>query len=153
MKREARLSDLAAPTPASAEDLPEVLALVRSFDLLVEGVSDAFPHGYAVARRGTELIGVAGLEIYGDVGLLRSVAVKSQARGHGLGRALVADRLDAARKQRLKRIYLLTLTAADYFRGLGFCDTERAHAPASVRQAPEFTTLCPASAVCLVLSL
>ena len=146
------MSDI-EPTPASAEDLPEVLALVRSFDLPAEGISDAFPHGYVVRRRGAELVGVAGLEVYGDVGLLRSVAVKTQERDRGLGRALVADRLSAARKQGLKCVYLLTLTAADYFRSLGFSDTERAGAPASIQQAPEFTTLCPASAVCLVLSL
>jgi N-acetylglutamate synthase-like GNAT family acetyltransferase len=144
------LSDL-PPTPARSGDLPEVLELVRSFGLPTEGISGAFPQAYAVMRRGSELVAVAGLEIYDDVGLLRSVAVAKQERGRGLGRALVADRLAAAREQRLKCVYLLTLTAADYFRGLGFSDTERARAPASVQQAPEFTTLCPASAACLVL--
>lgn len=146
------MSDI-VPTPASPEDLPEVLALVRSFDLPTDGVSEAFPQAYAVARRGSDLVGVAGLELYDDVGLLRSVAVAAQERSRGLGRALVTDRLAVARKQRLKCVCLLTLTAADYFRGLGFRDIERARAPASVQQAPEFMTLCPASAVCLMLSL
>jgi N-acetylglutamate synthase-like GNAT family acetyltransferase len=141
------------PAPATPEDLPEVLDLVRSFGLPAEGISDAFPQAYAIMRRGPVLIGVAGLEIYDDVGLLRSVAVMTQERGHGYGRALVVDRLSAARQWQLKCVYLLTLTAADYFRGLGFCDTDRARAPASLQQAPELATLCPASAVCLVLSL
>ena len=146
------MSDI-LPAPACPEDLPEVLGLVRSFDLPAEGISDAFPQAYAVIRRGPVLVGAAGLEIYDDVGLLRSVAVTTQERGRGLGRALVADRLSAARHRQLKCVYLLTLTAADYFRDLGFRDTDRARAPTSVQQAPEFAKLCPASAVCLVLSL
>lgn len=59
------------PAPASAKDLQEVQRLLQTVGLPTEGVTDAFPHGYAVMRKGPELIGVAGLEVYADLGLHR----------------------------------------------------------------------------------
>ena len=149
---EASLSER-VPTPATVEDLPEVLMLVAAMGLPIEGISAAFPRDYAVVREGAELFGVAGLETYGDLGLLRSVAVAEDQRNQGIGGALVRERLHAARQQRIRCVYLLTLTAADYFRALGFSDVERAQAPAQIQRSREFATICPASAACLALRL
>lgn len=49
----------AAPAPANAVDLLDVLGLVRSVGLPTEGISEAFPLGYAVVRDGAKLLGVA----------------------------------------------------------------------------------------------
>jgi amino-acid N-acetyltransferase len=116
-------------------------------------VHDRFPEAYAVARRGDELVGVAALEAYGRTGLLRSVAVASSERQRGTGIALVADRLAAAAEQDLESVYLLTTTAAPYFRRFGFADADRSGAPAELRASPEFAAICPASATCMRLSI
>ena len=137
------------PEPAVARDLDDVLALLRWSDLPTAGVEDAFPRSYSVTRHDGEVCGVAGLERYGDFGLLRSVAVRSTLRSGGLGRRLVEDRLVAARRQDLESVYLLTTTAAEYFRRLGFADHPRDDVPASVQRSPEFASICPSSAVCL----
>ena len=143
----------AAPQAASAADLPVVVALLEAARLPTAGVADHFPHAYAVIRDGAAVIAVAGLEPYGDAGLLRSVAVEVGARGRGLARALVHDRIEAGRRNGLAAIYLLTTTAPEFFRALGFSDIDRSLVPDSVRAAPEFTTICPASASCLTLRL
>jgi amino-acid N-acetyltransferase len=147
------LPELVQPAPAKAGDLQDVLRLINGVGLPTEGISDTFPSGYVVIRDGALLLGVAGLETYDDLGLLRSVCVAAGQRGRGLGRALVGDRLRAARRDAIGCVYLLTNTAADYFRGLGFAVMERAGVDVRMQQTREFASICPASATCLALCL
>ena len=83
-------------------------------------------------------IGVAGYEVYGKDALLRSVAVDKGARGMGHGRALVYMVLSDAAKRDVSTVYLLTETAEEYFKGLGFEPIDRAHIPDSVKKSAEF---------------
>lgn len=141
------------PGPARSEDLDAVIALVGASGLPTAGIADAFPAAYAVVRDGSGIAAVAGLEIHGDVGLLRSVAVNPSLRTAGLGRLLVEDRLRAASEHDLRAVYLLTTTAADYFRRFGFNDTRREDAPAELQRSSEFASVCPSSAACLAKQL
>ncbi|MEJ7733379.1 MAG: arsenic resistance N-acetyltransferase ArsN2 [Polyangiaceae bacterium] len=134
---------------AIATDLAAVRRLLDFSELPSDGVEAAFPDGYCVAREGDTLIAVAGLEAHGRVGLLRSVAVTRTHRGQSLARRLVDDRMAHARALGLQAVYLLTTTAPDYFRGLGFCDAARAEVPAELRRSLEFSSVCPASSTCL----
>jgi arsenate reductase len=139
--------------PAAPEDAGAVSRLLAQAELPAAGLLDQFPAAYALARRGGEVAGVAGLETYGSVGLLRSVAVVPTLRRSGVGRALVADRLAAARARGLTAVYLLTTTAAGYFEKLGFAPTPREGAPAELAASPELSGACPTSATCMVLRL
>jgi arsenate reductase len=132
---------------ATAEDLPAVEALVARAELPTSVIRDQFPEAYVVARRGRTIVGVAALEHHGDVGLLRTVAVAASERMHGTGIALVANRLQTE----LSRVYLLTTTAAPFFRRFGFAEVERATAPEVLQVTPEFATLCPSSATCMAV--
>ena len=76
--------------------------------------------GFVVADSAGSLLGCAGVERHGDLGLLRSVAVTGQAQGRGVGSALVADRIATARTSGLRALYLLTTTAESYFARIGF---------------------------------
>jgi amino-acid N-acetyltransferase len=136
--------------PAALEQLASVRELLAEAGLPLAGLDDQFPAAYVVARQGA-LVGVAGLERYGDIGLLRSVAVSEPFRNSGLGRLLVTDRLTAARAIGLRQIFLLTTTAASYFEKLGFVPTPRTEVPLALATTVEFTTACPASATCLRL--
>jgi amino-acid N-acetyltransferase len=139
-------------TPAQAADLGALKALIESASLPLEGLDDQFPNAYVIARAGGELVGAAGLERYGSSGLLRSLAVVAAARGTGLGRRLVLDRLAAARSSRIERVYVLTTTAAPYFEKLGFLPAVRSEVPKALAASPEFASACPASAACLQLA-
>jgi amino-acid N-acetyltransferase len=135
--------------PATPQDVEPVRRLLVEAELPEAGLLDQFPSAYAVAKRDGQLVGVAGLEVYGASGLLRSVAVAPARRRSGLGRALVASRLAAAREARLEAVYLLTLSAADFFRALGFVPARRDAVPAAIAASPELAGVCPASATCL----
>lgn len=91
--------------------------------------------------------GVVGLELYGPVALLRSLAVAEKARGKGCGRELVAEAERYAWSQGVKEIYLLTTTAERFFSALGYRHAERESAPEEIRATKEFSTLCPSDSV------
>ena len=78
-------------------DLERVLFLLEAAGLPAEGVEEALGPSFVVALREGELVGVAGIEQHGPWGLLRSVAVRDDQRGTGLGRVLVEHRIEWAR--------------------------------------------------------
>jgi amino-acid N-acetyltransferase len=136
------------PEPARAHDLREALALLRRAELPTEGVIDQFGN-YLVVRDAGQLVGLAGLEVHGRDGLLRSVVVEPDYRGEGAGRALVDGALSLARRMGLDEVYLLTTTARDYFLRRGFEDWPREQAPDTIRASWEFRVGCPSTSACL----
>jgi N-acetylglutamate synthase-like GNAT family acetyltransferase len=140
--------------PASASDWPRIRELLQSRDLPTEGAEEHLA-GFLVATReqGGGVIGVAGLEQYGQVGLLRSVAVASDLAGKGLGVALVRALLERARRSGVSDVYLLTTTAADWFPRFGFTVARREALPDALNASAELRGACPSSAVALQLSL
>ncbi|MFY9708475.1 MAG: arsenic resistance N-acetyltransferase ArsN2 [Desulfobacterales bacterium] len=100
-----------------------------------------------------ELEGVVGLELFGTVALLRSLAVVSSRRRAGLGSKLVAHVEDYARNMGIKSLYLLTNTAESFFKHRGYQSTARDDAPAAIRQTREFSELCPVSSAFMVKHL
>jgi len=139
--------------PARAADLPALVCLLKECGLGAEGIGAHFPGGYVVVDSGGDLTGAAGMERYGEDGLLRSVAVATDRRGSGLGALLVRNRLKWAAERRLRAVYLLTTTAAPFFEQLGFWRIERDEAPEEIRASEQFESACPASATLLCLTL
>jgi arsenite methyltransferase len=137
--------------PATRGDLPAVEALLRAAELPVEGVADQFDDGYVVSETAGEIVGVAGLEVYGGYGLLRSVATAPGWRGRGVAESLVSDRVEWGAARGLRAIYLLTTTAPQYFEGRGFTVVARDAVPAAVARSTEFTSTCPSSAIAMEL--
>lgn len=138
---------------ARSSDLTAVTELLEMSDLPIEGVTDQFPEGYAVAAHGDRIVGVAGVERYGPDGLLRSVAVHNARRGFGVGMQLVRERLQWARERKLRDMFLLTTTASSFFNRLGFEQIDRASAPPEMQQAREFAGLCPSTSIAMKMSV
>ncbi|MHB0886051.1 MAG: GNAT family N-acetyltransferase [Bacillota bacterium] len=133
-----------------AADLPAVSRLLKESALGETAFEAQFGLQYAVATAADgRVIGVAGVEVHGDDGLLRSVATDAAWRGLGIGDTLVRDRLAWARGCGLKAVWLLTQTAADYFPRFGFSPADRASAPAALQKSEEFACACPRSAVAM----
>jgi amino-acid N-acetyltransferase len=140
--------------PPIAADLQAVRELLARAALPLAGLEDFFGSGYVVAIPPAGApIGVAGVEVYGWDGLLRSVAVAPSARGTGVGNDLVRDRIAWSRTQRLSGLHLLTTTARDYFARRGFQVVDRGTLPAGIRGSIEFSQACPESAVAMSLVL
>ncbi|MFL5385094.1 MAG: arsenic resistance N-acetyltransferase ArsN2 [Longimicrobiaceae bacterium] len=138
---------------ARAEDRDAVSALLERTSLPPDGLDEQFGDPYAVAVADGEIVGAAGVEVYGRAGLLRSVAVDPGWQGHGLGRRLTEERLLWAGARGLETVYLLTNTAAGYFPRLGFAPVARDEVPAEVRASLQFASVCPSTAAVLALRL
>ncbi len=139
--------------PAFADDIKAVEVLLRSHDLPLDGVADFLDRSYIIAETDGDVAGCAGVEIYADHGLLRSVAVAHPLQGLGLGDALVTALVDLARSNGLQTLSLLTTDASRYFRRFGFETVAREQLPEAIHQSSEFRELCPASATAMVLRL
>lgn len=96
---------------------------------------------------GNDMVGTAGLEIFGDCGLLRTFSVVKDAQGKGYGSFISYEIEKYAAESGIGCLYLLTTTAKDFFDKQGYCVIERSEAPEGVKQSQEFTSLCPSSAV------
>lgn len=107
-------------------DRPDVVNLLTSSGLPIEGVEEAFENFFIARDETGRLTACAGFEKHSDVGLLRSVAVAENMRGTSLGINIVEAVLQAAKKENLAEIVLLTTTAKDFFENkLGFEAVER----------------------------
>ena len=132
--------------PARPHDLRGALELLGRSELTQQDVSEGWGHYFVVREDDGRVVGVAGLELHGDFGLLRSVAVDEDYRGQGLAAALIEAVLQRAQRVGLRSVYLLTTTARDYFARRGFTDVGRDDAPSAIRESWEFKNGCPSTA-------
>jgi amino-acid N-acetyltransferase len=137
---------------ARDSDLPTVLDLLGRAKLPVAGVADS-PEHFLVAESGEQIVGVVGLELYGESALLRSVAVEERWRGTGVGQVLIERALDIARERGIEDVFLLTTTAEHYFPRFGFTCCQRDSVSPGVKASVEFREACPASATVMRKSL
>ena len=145
--------------PATPRDLAEVTELLTDAHLMLNRVESQFGPQFAVAIDDDSgaVIGVAGIELYGDdgegMGLFRSAAVRDAWRGRSVGAALTEDRLRWAEREGLASVFLLTETAAAYWPRFGFVRVARDGAPRAMQESHEWRHGCPASAVAMRLDL
>ncbi len=131
--------------PASAADLAASIDLLKNAGLPVADVSAdllAF-----VAEKNDVFQGVIGIESFGKIGLLRSLVVSADARGGGVGPALVTALEVDCLANAVEELWLLTIDADRFFEKRGFAARDRADAPDAIRSTAEFQGLCPQDAV------
>lgn len=137
---------------ATPNDWPPIAALLSASGLPLDGAAEHL-HAFVLAERDGVVVACAAVERYGDVGLLRSVAVASPERGTGTGALLVARCVADASASGAASLVLLTTTAERYFLRFGFEVIDRARVPEPVQASAEFQGACPASAVAMRLAL
>lgn len=137
---------------AGAADWPAVEALLLAHQLPTEGARQHLS-SYLLAESNGEVVGCAGAEVYGDIALLRSVAVAPGLQRQGIGRLLVERLLLEARRRQIRRLFLLTVTAPDYFARLGFRQGRIDEAPAALQASAELRGACPSTAAFMSLVL
>ena len=133
---------------AISVDWPSIARLLREHGLPLTGAEERLPD-FIVAERDGRVIGCALVEVHGQAGLLRSVAVKPGERGRGTGAILVDRCLASARQRSLTSLTLLTTTAEPYFRRFGFERVDRERVPAPLKESEEFQGACPATATAI----
>jgi amino-acid N-acetyltransferase len=105
---------------------------------------------FLVCRDPVGVVGIVGLEVFGEIALIRSLVVSEERQGRGLGKRLVSAAQEMAAELKVRDIYLLTTTAAEFFEYLGYRQIDREFAPAAISSTKEFSSLCPSTAVFMV---
>ena len=126
--------------------------LLESVSLPILGV-DEHLHHFLVAEKGGAIVGVIGLEMYGETALLRSAAVISDLQQTGIGGLLYSRNLEQARRLGVTRLILLTNTAEGYFARKGFRKIDQGSVTGPITASVEFTGACPSHATCMELML
>ena len=134
-------------------DESQVQRLLTDCDLPTSDITPAHLEHFFGLEDGSALFGIIGLELYGDVALLRSLAVSPEHRSAGLGKQLVSHAEGYALSQGVQDVYLLTTTADKFFSKLGYSSVPRHQAPAAIQGTAEFSDLCPSSSIFMVKQL
>jgi amino-acid N-acetyltransferase len=132
--------------PAKPSDLPVISELLTMAKLPTEGVSEHLEN-FVVLESNRSIVGIAGLELYSPVALLRSLAVSPWHQGLGLATILCGHLEAEAAHHGIKQIYLLTETAESFFSKRGYVAVSRDSAPLEIASSKEFSEICPQSAV------
>ena len=138
---------------AKPQDETAIKQFLEANDLLHQDIKPADLKHFLMARNSSDMIGLVGLETQGDCALLRSLAVNKGYRHKGLATLLVDKIENYARSLKISTLYLLTMTAEDFFKRCDFRATARETAPAEIQNTAEFRELCPASAAFMIKQL
>lgn len=129
----------------SADEREQVIRMLLAQKLPVKDITDDTIL-YGLAENG-RLVGTAGLDIFEDCALLRSVSVIAGLQGKGYGKSLNAQVEGFAREAGINCMYLITTSAKDFFDRQGYCEISRTDAPEAISRTEQFSSLCPSTAV------
>jgi len=131
---------------ASQIDAPALIDFLQKVNLPTSDLPSDLS-GFTLALDKKQIVGSAGIELFGTRCLLRSVAVAETHRKQNLGQQLFKAALDYARSQNIQEVFLITDTAEKYFEKNGFQPLERSNTPNEIAQTEQFAAICPSSAV------
>lgn len=136
--------------PATADDFATIVRLLADVSLDASDLNPAQTSAFLLLCDADLLLACGAVERFDErAGLVRSVAVHPSHRGKGHATRIMRSLETHARHRGIDRLFLLTQTAAGFFSRLHFERCERTHAPLAMRASPQFTGLCPSTAVCM----
>lgn len=143
-----------AVRPARHEDMSDVRALVSDLEWSLELFPDDVHRDFYVLHNEHGFIGCVALEVYDEAAILRALAIQKDSRGVGYGWLLADTAVQVARHRGVKRIYLLTENAGDFFAAkLGFRVVDVSTVSHAVANAPSFQSQQGTGAVAMRLDL
>jgi amino-acid N-acetyltransferase len=137
---------------AGSEDLKAIKFLLESVSLPSVDIEKHL-FNFFVMDNGEDIIGTIGIEYYGDIALLRSLAVKIEYQNKCYGQKLCHKLIYKAEEMDVNNMYLLTNTAEEFFSREGFQKILRESVPPAIKQTYEYSTLCPSDSICMVKRL
>lgn len=134
---------------ADSVEISSIQKLLQECGLPYNDITDHISN-FILAKNGSDLIGTIGLEMYGNIGMIRSLAVTDSYRGKSIAKALYTRILAYAHLHGIEELYLLTTTAEGFFLKNDFRKLERNNVPETIHATNEFQNLCPSTALCMV---
>ena len=134
--------------------MPEVRKVLEEVGLVSEPArDDQFPAFFVLSNE-DGIVGAVALDVLGDDAVLRALAVASTARGSGYGWMLADMAVSQARWRGVRRMYLCTESASDFFAAkFGFRVVDRSTLSKQVAASETFTAERGANLVAMRLDL
>ena len=126
--------------------LPQVAPLLAQCGLPSDDIRSEYLPDFVLAMEGETPVGVAGLQVFGASGLVRSVGVAPSSRLRGLGSQLLSAVEARARERGVHQLYLLTTDASAFFAKHGYSEYSRCSAPDEVQSCSQFGSSCCSTA-------
>ncbi len=143
-----------AMRPAQRADMPGVREVLAKVGLGDEEARDEQFSSFFVLRNEKGTVGCVSLEVHGDDAILRALAVDPEFRGAGYGWMLADMAVGQARWRGVRRIYLLTESASDFFAAkFGFRVVDRSTIAKQVAASETFSAPSGAGRVAMRVDL
>jgi len=124
--------------PAKLQDVPAIRELINTYAelglMLFRSLAELYENlrDFLVCEEAGQVVGCCALQIYwADLGEIKSLAVREDRRGRGIGSALVGAALAQAEDLGLPRVFVLTYEVR-FFERLGFARVDRHDLPMKV---------------------
>ena len=125
---------------AGAGDIPRITRLLKEYRLPASDVPDKIDSLF-LALSDRHVVGIGGVELLGEYGLLRSLAVNRDDQGRGYGTAITDALIGHARERGVRELFLLTIDAQQFFKRQGFEEIDRSLAPVPIKETSQFSCL------------
>lgn len=134
-------------TPSATELWPRFVTALRAARLPTEDLAESGQSFFSFSDADGAAVGFGGYLLADGDALLRSIVVLPSQRRRGLGSEILTRLLARAGADAARTAWLLTMDSEAFFARHAFVRRERAEAPPSIAATPQFTSVCPASAV------
>lgn len=104
-------------------------------------------------RINKNVIGYFGYELYDNNALFRSMVVAPEFRKMGNGKLIWDEARARLVNEHVDKVFLLTNTAAPFFKSQGFVEIPRSSVPKAIASTTEFIEFCPGDSTCMMINL
>lgn len=123
---------------ASITDIPTIASLISTFAdmqlMLNRPLSELYENvrDYFVYIEDSEIVACCGLHVlWRDLSEIKSLAVRKDKQGKGIGSKLVRHCLEDAKRLNIEKVFALTYNP-QFFKKIGFEDTEKTSFPQKI---------------------
>ncbi len=143
-----------AMRPAKRADMAAVRSVLEGVGLVTEPARDEQFPAFFVLSNEHGIVGAVALDVLGDDAVLRALATATTSRGCGYGWMLADMAVSQARWRGVRRMYLVTENASDFFAAkFGFRVVDRSTLSKQVAASETFTAERGANLVAMRLDL
>lgn len=136
---------------AQKTNIPQIKFLLEENGLPIADIETNID--FYIGIENNHIVVTGGLEPAGEDVIMRSIAVAENFKGKGFGAKMTRYLIGIAKKNKSNTVFLLTMTAENYFPKFGFIAVKRESAPEPIKNSSEFTTVCPDSAILMKLEI
>lgn len=120
----AKLSDIVLMQGVVKPEVEKGIILFRSSDEMATNI-----RSYILAKNGSEIIGFGALHFHADnLAEVRSLVVKEDFRGQGVGKGIIQNLLKEGKEMGLNEVFTLTYQRS-FFEALGFHEISKEKLP------------------------